>query len=111
VAAVASVVGGADMASVVVVEERKIDVEVCAETEVAGMAAEAAAAQSGLLEDKLTDQVVPGALLVQLGQTVCLAVEKTLVAVLEPEQGLIEEGLLATGEQLHFQRRTASHTV
>lgn len=110
-AAVASVVGAADMVSVVVLEERKLDVEVCAETEVAGMAAEAAAAQSGLLEDKLTDQVVPGASLVQPGQTVRLAVKKTPVAVLEPEQGSMQEGLLSTGEQLHFQQQTASRTV
>lgn len=108
-AAVASVVGAADMVSVVVLEERKLDVEVCAETEVAGLAAEAA--QSGLLEDKLTDQVVPGASLVQPGQTVRLAVKKTPVAVLEPEQGSMQEGLLSTGEQLHFQQQTASRTV
>lgn len=106
-AAVSVVAAAADTASVVL-EERKLDAEACAETEVAGTAAEAAA-QSEQSEDKLTDQVVPGARPAQHGQTARLDVKTPQVPVLEPEQGLLEEGPPAMGA--HLEPQSASRTV
>jgi hypothetical protein len=110
-AAASSVVAAAaaDTASVVL-EGRKLDAAVYVETEVAEPAVEAAA-QSGQPEDKRTDQVAPGVKPAQLGQTAHLTAKRPLVALLEPEQGLLEEGLPARVVRLLLQpaSRTASH--